>query len=350
MQTLETLGDRLNRLSIWKFAFLLMFVITVKTGIAPIGSDFVGWLRETARNYPHPTMYLVSSPLPLMLMRLLQYPPDSVWWGFGVIFYLVWIIGTSWLLIKKFPNHEKLAVMGFLSCTPVVTSLTMLGHIDIYTLIGASIAGLGTFRGHILLGAIFAAGGNSDQAIATTLCLFLLVLGGSKLAKKILPYWFFISLISYGALHLFVKVTAGNDPKSIIINQLHDVIPTSLASWHFLLYSILGLVWIPWICYVLPSLKNKRSKIYYVSSIIILPFAMSFFILDGTRVGTTVSFLVLLISFIEPQKENRQQSQLPSKWFGLGFLLIVVVPSVIVDIGGVLRLPLLKFLQQFGVI
>ena len=347
---LKRLTKKLNSINSVSFTLLTLFIILLKSGVSPIGSEYVGWLRETAKSLPHPVTYLASSPIPMALMRLFNYPSDLTWWGLGLGVYFSWIALTTYFLVNKFPTHKKLAILLFLASTPIITTASMIGHIDVYSLIGATIAVLATFRFRFVVGALFAIGGNADQAIATSVCLVLLALAGSLMARKMVLQWCLTSLIGYLTIHSLFTISSANDPKQVMIGEMRSVFTHSLGSWDLLLYSQLGLLWIPWLLLVLQKYQNFYRRIFLLGAVIIVPFGMTFLILDGTRVGTTVGFLVLLITFTEI--DNPPEVPLFIREYGLAiaYLILVFTPAIIVGNGALLRLPYRKILEQFGLI
>jgi hypothetical protein len=280
-------------------------------------------------------------------MRVLGYPKDEIWWAIGFLVYLTWILITSRYIWREFSENKHLALLVFFLSTPVSLSLSMLGHIDIYTLIGATLAVWGRFRFHILAGALMAAGGNSDQSLASIACLTLLALAGSAKAKRILPYWILVSALSYGILHLLIGVPDSHDTKQIIYNSLSLVVTNSLSVWPFMVYSLFGILWLP----VLASLYQKYSRvklIFALVGVVLLPMSMTFLIADGTRVGTTVGFICLLIVFDESNFRIRIVDDIRLKLVGFLAIFLVLVPNILVDVSGELRIPLRKIFEALG--
>jgi hypothetical protein len=347
VRLLSELGQRLSNLRYSKFLLFFFFVLVIRNGISPIGEEYVGWIRIAAENYPQPVVYLISSPIPLMLMKIFGYPDTEIWWGLGFCVFVFWIYISLKYISIYFKNNQKVVTALFLCSTPVAVAMSMIGHIDIYTLLGATIAVFGRFRGHILLGAMFAAGGNSDQAIAATVCLAFLAIGGSSLAKQVFLRWAMISSIAYIALHLFVKIPDGDDPKKVMLAELHIVIVNSISVWHFLAYAFLGILWIPWFLLVYRKLRNSLEKIFTLIGVIILPFAMSFLILDGTRVGATVGYVTLLISFRDKLSDQKIDFDKSNQILGAILVYLIIIPNIIIDSSGVLRIPISKVLEHY---
>ena len=345
MDLLKIIGQRISSLNFSKFLIFAFLILVIRNGLSPIGEEYVGWIRQASLTYPDPVHYLISSPLPILLMKVMGYPSNLVWWGLGLVIFIIWIFISIRYISQYFGHNKKLVTLLFLFSTPVAVAMSMIGHIDIYTLIGATIAVFGKFRGHMLIGAILAAGGNSDQAIATTVCLVILTLGGSKLARSIFYRWALIASLAYFGLHLFVNIPSNNDPKKVMFAELGTVIVNSLSVWHFIAYAFLGILWIPWYFIVYRNLIDLKEKFFTVFGVIVLPFAMSFFILDGTRVGATVGYVTLLISF----KDKILDKELPIEKtnFFLGSLVVylIIIPNIIIDSGGGLRIPVAKFLE-----
>jgi hypothetical protein len=347
MQLLTDLGLRLSNLKYSKFLILVLLILLIRNGISPIGEEYVGWLRLAAINYPDPVVYLISSPIPLMLMKLLDYPSTLIWWGVGVCVFVFWIYVSLRYISIYFKNNQKIVTVLFLASTPVAVAMSMIGHIDVYTLFGATIAIFGRFKGHLLLGAIFAAGGNSDQAIAATVCLVFLTLGGSKLAKRVLFRWALVSSLAYIALHFLVNIPAKDDPKQVMLAELHIVVVNSVSVWHFLIYAFLGILWIPWFLLVFRKIVTFREKIFTLIGVIVMPFSMSFLILDGTRVGATVGYVTLLISFKDKLSDKLISQENSNKILGAITVYLILIPNILVDSSGYLRIPISKFLEHY---
>jgi hypothetical protein len=347
MELLERIGQHLERVSPLRFAAFLFVVVAVRSGISPIGSEFVNWLRISAKSYPEAESYLISSPLPIGLMKGLGYPGDYIWWAFGFAVYLVWVVISVKFILREFTNNRHVALSVFFLSTPVSMSLSMLGHIDVYTLIGATIVVWGRFRFHIFVGALITVGGNSDQSLASIACLIFLALAGSVKARKILPYWILVSLISYGFLHLVIKVPGSHDTKQIILSNVKYVSSHSFSVWSLMAYSLFGILWF----LVAKALFDKYSGARLISAsigVIALPMAMCFLIADGTRVGTTVGFLALLILLDESKFRNPLPDAFRLQLLGFLTLFLAIFPNILVDVSGELRIPLRKIFEALG--
>jgi hypothetical protein len=95
------------------------------------------------------------------------------------------------------------------------------------------------------------------------------------------------------------------------------------------------------------KLKNVQEKVFTLLGVIILPFAMSFLILDGTRVGATVGYVTLLISFKDKLLDQKIATEKSNQTLGAIAVYLILFPNIIVDSSGELRIPISKFLEHF---
>jgi len=350
VKTFQKLGNWLANLRLVTFTFLMLGIVILKAGLAPIGSEYVGWLRETARNYPKPTSFLVSSPGPLSLMKLFNYPGDYFWWFLGLLMYGVWILLTVWLLKKRFPDHAKIAVTIFIITSPVTVAASFVGHIDIFTLLGCTLAGVAEFRGHAFIGAVLAVSGNADMAVATALLLGILSVAGISRARKIFINWTTVSLIEYGCLHLFVRIPSTENPIEIVTKSVWGIFTKSIGSFSLHTYALYGPIWLVLLFYVFPNLTSRRQQILCAIALIVFPLGMSILVLDGTRVGVTAGYicLILLLRHVydagawENSPKIRREHLL-----ALALVSIVLLPAINVGSFGTLRLPYQKIFDAF---
>jgi hypothetical protein len=82
--------------------------------------------------------------------------------------------------------------------------------------------------------------------------------------------------------------------------------------------------------------------------VIALPMSMCFLIADGTRVGTTVGFLALLILLDESKFRNPLPKSFRLQLLGFLTLFLAMFPSILVDVSGELRIPLRKIFEALG--
>ena len=350
MNFIEKLGRSLNRLRFPLFVGFLLLINFMKFGVSPIGSEFVGWLRTSAESFPIVDHYLISSLLPIWLMKILGYPGDYSWWILGLVLWMTWILITIKLLKNRYPRNFRISVALFIASAPVSTSISMVGHVDIFTLIGCSLAFLGTSKKLLWLGSIIAVGGNADHAIAILASLVLLAISGSSSARNALNVWAPVSISAFVMIHLVLKPESDNNALQIVLSEISTVASTSLGSWHLIVFSTMGLLWIPWIFLALPNSKPGSSRFFLIAGAAVLPFSLSFLVLDGTRVGVTIGYAALLITFVDLVSDREISEHLNNRLLGISVGLIALFPTIVVQNSGVLRLPFRKFLEQFGLI
>jgi hypothetical protein len=162
--------------------------------------------------------------------------------------------------------------------------------------------------------------------------------------------WAATSAMGYLIIHALFTISSANDPKHVMLVEMKSVLTHSLGSWDLLLYSQMGLLWIPWLMLVFPSFEGIKQKAFLLAAVIIVPLGMTFLILDGTRVGTTVGFLVLLITFSELNVPQNQTGLIRDYALSVSYLILIFTPTIIVGNGALLRLPYRKLLEQFGLI
>jgi len=343
---LEKISKKLNSLSYIKLVLLILGILILKFGFSPIGIPYVEWLRETARHFPTATTYLVSSPAPLFFMRIFNYPSAAIWWLWGSLLFVVWILLTLTMISKRFPDVQREYSIIFLLSTPVACSLSLIGHIDIYTLIGGSLLALGTSRVTLLCGAVLGVCGNADMGLAITLLLAILAYGKFNHAKVAFGFWAPVSIALYGILHFLIKLPVNSDPVRVVFLQMKMVSLNSLGSLPLYFYSVLGPIWIIALLIYWPILNSKRERISALLAMVALPFAMSTLILDGTRMGVTASFVGILILLQDARFRVEVKSKFISGYQGALIMTLVLVPTVVVDQYGLLRLPIRKLLES----
>jgi hypothetical protein len=226
----------------------------------------------------------------------------------------------------------------------------MIGHSDIFTLLGATIIFLTDFKYRVFIGSLIAISGNMDQAIAATVCLGFLTLGKSPNAKRIFKTWSFLAILSYFLLHLSHSIPINEDPKFVMFTDLGGVLKTSIPMWHFIIFGQFGIYWIFLIINIYPYLKSQlHVNLLYFTGGIFIPIGMSFFILDGNRVGvcgTYVVTLTVLMDYLNKTGSNIfEKSNLKPN---ILFLIFIIYPPVNVGNLGHLRIPLEKYFSLLG--
>ena len=334
------------KLSNIKFTLLLTVLIILKNGIHPIGTDWIEWVYLASANFPEATNYLSNSVLPMYISSLLEYPTHLIWW---VIFTLLTVSFYIFLFIRIkviYGLNYKIALLCFLTFPFTYTPLYYIGHYDLLTIFGAILAGLTRRKTFVILGVCFAAGANPEQALVTSLCVALLSIGTKlKWHRFVAIVWFSCSVLSLAMLRLFVGQPDTGNRIEIITGQIESVFLNSLGLIHILIFSVFGSGWI--VLYLLGFREVSKTRNFIViSAVAIIPVTFAILILDHTRVGVAVGALPLII-FLKHYLTPEFFNLLNSRYLKPKHLLFLVLftPSIVVDVGGNLRLPYLELIR-----
>lgn len=343
-----SLTNRILELSNKKFTFLLLAFLILKNGIHPIGTEWINWVYSAGKSFPSPENYFSYSIIPLMIAKILNYPPYLIWWmiflTLTLIFYFLLIIN-----IKKIAGAEfKKSLLIFFSFPFLTTPLYYLGHYDLITISGALITGFAKSKKMVVLGALVATGSNPEQAIMTSICVVIFSLGTkSSFHQFIAKIWLSLSLSGYLLLKLFIGTSNDGNRINIIVGQLKDVIPDSIGRLNLIAFSVFGLGWV-FIYLAHKFVHIFPNRLLVILGSAVLPFCLSILILDRTRVGVAVGALplVLFIKYIldfEPAK-NALINKINFEYLIIAFIL---VPTILIDTDGSVRLPYLELIHKF---
>jgi hypothetical protein len=277
-------------------------------------------------------------------MRLMRYPGDVTWWIVGFVIYAFWIAITIYLIRNRFGSEGTTVFKLFLFSTPVTCSLTMIGHIDVWSLLGASLAVLGRFRGAVFLGSVIAASGNIELNLATSFLILIFAVCDIGISRRVAKAWVPIGIISYIGMHQIVKVNSSVNVGAIVFHGMKAVFHTAAGCLPLYAYSLYGILWLPLVL-VISTKISLSKKIALTCGLFIFPFLMSILILDGTRVGTTASYACFLLFMTDSVLRSHTIKLFTEVTTGLLFLAFVALPTIIVDDGGILRLPFQKILK-----
>jgi hypothetical protein len=146
-------------------------------------------------------------------------------------------------------------------------------------------------------------------------------------------------------LRLFVGQPDTGDRLKIIEGQLNSVLLNSLGLAHILIFSVFSAGWV--VLYLIGFREiSKTRNLIVISAVAVIPVTLAITILDHTRVGVAVGALPLII-FLKHYLTPEFLNQLNSRYFKPETLLFVVLftPSIVVDVGGNLRLPYLELIK-----
>jgi hypothetical protein len=87
----QSISEKLNNLGHLKFTLLVLSLVLIKNGVHPIGKEWLDWLFDASKDFPHYTSYLTYSILPIFIARILGFPIPIIWWGLNSILILVFV-------------------------------------------------------------------------------------------------------------------------------------------------------------------------------------------------------------------------------------------------------------------
>ena len=349
---LQTIENKLQTISRLKYWSLLLIFAGIRVGVSPIGKEWFGWLLEASKSFPQASSYVSYSLIPVVLLKLLGLSSPYAWWTFWLILDISWLVFCFLRIEKKFGNSARFLQLILVMSQSVMLNFTMVGHYD--NLIFIAGTSLLLFDGKIIyiLSAFLVGGANPNIGFATGVCLFLYFVYSKNVKHfQIALSWFLVSLGYLITTHIWFTAPKSGTRESIVMGQFGEVIKGSLGVWWFIPLTILGPL-APLFGYLVIEEFSNAAKRFtlklagLISSIFIIPTGMAFLILDHTRIGVSTGGIVLFLYIFE-NHERILNLAAKNKFPVLSVLFVIwiLTPPVIVDSGGVFRLPHLKYLQ-----
>ena len=331
-----------------KFILLLLSFLVIKNGIHPIGTDWIDWVYSAGKSFPGPENYFSYSIIPVLVAKILNYPPYLIWWlVFLILTFLFYLLII--LRIRKIAGDEFKKVALIFFCFPILSSpLYYLGHYDLITISGALIAGLTNNKKFVVLGALIAIGANSEQALMSSICVVLVSIGTkSSFHQFMARIWVSFSLIGYLLLKVLIGASSDGNRIQIIFGQLKGVILDSSGRLNLIIFSVFGLGWIfIYLSYQFRSIFPRQLLVYLGA--VVVPVCLSILILDRTRIGVAVGALPFLMFikyiFDSGQVKNEFMNKINFQYLIPAFVL---APTIFVDTDGSIRLPYFELIHRF---
>jgi len=324
------------------FAILITFIVVLKNGIHPIGTDWVDWLFEAARKFPDFESYFSSSIIPIFAVRVFDFPTVTLWW---IINFIIYIVILSMLIrhLNKFYSKDFRKIFILISTLPLfISPLLYLGHYDVYTIAAALVVFITKRKYLIILASLLASLTNPEQSLVTAFCLFFIYLGTKqKSHRDLFVIWSTNSITVYVLVKFLVSKSAEGDRSNVILGQVKYVVIESAGLVNLLMFSLFGVFWF-WIFIYVIRLKN----FYTLIGLVIIPLILIFVILDHTRVGVAVGAAPLLI-IIRDMIEKRILDNFSVRFFYLYFGIYLFIPQIFVDFDSTIRLPYSEFIKVF---
>lgn len=342
------LSKKIFNLSNKKFILLILSLLIIKNGIHPIGSEWIDWVYSAGKSFPDPENYFSYSIIPILISKILNYPPYLIWWFVFLVFTFLFYLAII-LSIKKITGDEFKKVALIVFSFPIIASpLYYLGHYDLITISGALIAGFTKSKKLVILGALIAIGSNSEQALMTSICVALVSMGTqSSFHKFIAKIWISFSLSGYLLLKILIGTSTDGNRIQIIFGQLKEVVLDSSGRLNLIIFSVFGLGWIfIYLSYQFRSIFPRQSLVYIGA--VVIPVFLSILILDRTRIGVAVGALpfIMFIKYIfdSDQVKNEFMNKINFQYLLVAFVL---VPTNFVDTDGSIRLPYFELIHKF---
>jgi hypothetical protein len=344
---LSKIGENLTKKNTWLITAAIATFMTIKIGIHPIGTGWIEIVKVAYENLPNQANYMSTSPVPLILFSFLG-GSYVIWWGFHSILFMAWtLIGLNYLF-RKFPDFKILSALIFLGSPLWLSLLVFIGHYDLFTIGGASLAVFARNRYLKIFGIILAAGANPEQAVVTSILILLLsAVLGRKDVRKLGFSYLAISVSVYLLARMGIQPVDNAQRISVITSELPESIRTSLGIWTILPMVIAGSISIMWFIFGYEVLS--RWKLIVTAGIVFLiPTTFAFFISDKSRVGIAISAAVMMITwkiFLEHAQSNGMKPTAYHERIGLAVILLLLTPSLYIDRLAEFRLPYKEFID-----
>lgn len=329
----------------WLFGGIVTGLGVIRTGPLPIGPEWVGWLRSAGQSLPIPSEYLSSSLGPVGLMRVLGYPGYVAWWALGFILWLA-AFGGMIFYLARFGALGRLIAIGVAASPAFAVTLSMLGHYDLWIIVGSAVVAVSTRRLLVAVGAVIATLGNPEQAVPSAIAVLLVAFAwGNRRAICSGAIFLGIATLGFVSAWFWVSGSTTSSRSGIYLDLVGQSVDSIWGLWPLAVYAWLGPLWIG-VILLLTLLPRWWQRVLAFSGVIVLPGLMSMTTLDGTRVFVAVGTGALLSLVVHSLRGPLKDWQPSSGFLGGASMVGLLTPSVVLDIGGTLRLPYLDWLEQ----
>jgi hypothetical protein len=340
----------LQKTSNFKFKLILILVAAFRVGISPIGPEWVGWLADAAKAFPDSANYISYSPLPVLIMKLIGAYDPYLWWAIWLAIDLIWIVFCLRLIEKIYSEHARVLQTIFMMSQLVTVNLTMIGHYDNLILMATTMLLFFQNRFVYLLSALIAGGANPYLSFATGVCFIFYSYATRKRHHfEIALSWSVVSLMYLVGTNLFLTSPTSGTRQSIVLGQVEMVLEGVAGVWWYVPLSVYGALAIIFLVVIKKYLSNnsdlKFSRLFaLLIATSIIPIMMAYLILDHTRIGVAAGSAILLM-FIFEEISTIKDFFARFNLQPISTLLIIwlLTYPVIIDSGGVFRLPYEKF-------
>lgn len=342
---INTVGSWLETRPWWVFGGIVIGLGVIRMGPLPIGPEWVGWLRSAGQSLPVPSEYLSSSLGPVGLMRVLGYPGDVAWWVLGFILWLV-AFGGSIFYLARFGALGRLIAIGVAASPAFAVTLSMLGHYDLWIIVGSAAVAVSTKRLLVAVGAVIATLGNPEQAVLSAIAVLLVAFAwGNRRAICSGAIFLSIATLGFVGVWFWVSQSTSGSRSGSYLGLIGESMDSFVGLWPLAVYAWLGPLWIG-VIFLLALLPRWWQRVVAFSGVIVLPGLMPMTTLDGTRVFVAVGTGALLSLVVHSLRGPLKDWKPSSGVLGGAAMIGLLLPSVVVDTGATLRLPYLDWIEQ----
>lgn len=338
--------DRISQLPIAVLVVSMLFVQIIRTGIQR--SDNIETYVVTAASFPEIYSYWRTSLFFQWIPQVFPLSTSRSW----LVAYVIMTIFTLAMLILGIvktqldPTTKKLflaiAILG-----PFTTILfTEIGRYDVFVLLGSVIAGLSGSVVLRSLGILIMLFGNFEQAIVAVACLLLVIVlshNWKHSAKMIFSAVFliFVNYLTLRAIYPDFSLLGGDTRSAWLLREFRNALQAQTASLPLLLISFYGVAWI-FVVQFLLSEPNRVRQLVRLFSLVLIPGVATVMTFDGTRVFVCVSAAAFLHEsrryFVELRETDPEAT-------AKVLLLSLIVPSISVQVNGLVRRPLVEIFR-----
>lgn len=326
-----------RQFTISTFLFTLVALQIIKSGIHPIGTDWIDWLRSAGKALPNYDSYLSKSIFPAYLSRVLPQNNYFSWWLFYSIILVIWISFVHNWINKRFKGDAKIVQVLFFMLPGTISQFLFLGHYDIFIFIFSILAVASSALPLAFLGIIVCSFTNPEMTIVigANLLLVCLLIRSRKLLIIALGFLMFSTLTILTERLFFREVKP--DRVSINLDLWLPTFKTALPIWQLHLWALISPILIGVLIYFEGRLF-KRDLLLLIPCMIV-PLFFSMIIVDGTRVGAVIGSSAIVASFLHFAERSSKLHSNNGNLFVRLFFIWLIVPIISVDVGGLLRLP-----------
>lgn len=342
-------GRACRTLPYWVFAVLVVLVGIIRIGPLGVGAEVLSWFRSSAASWPEPSHYSSGSLGPTVLMWLGGSPSDTTWWIGALVAWLA-TIGFLLVAVRRFELWGRLMVVAIAVSPAFSVSLTLIGHYDLFLIWGTLLVVLSRNRVLLAVGVLLAVLGNPQASLVAGIALSITAvgLGNRRLVFRGIALAS-VAVVAVIGIFLWFLLAGSSVDRFSTVTQ--DALGLSTLRnfggiWPLAIYAFFGPLWLVMLI-AWSSLRRVQLLLVLVGTVG-LPLVATLVTWDGTRVFVAVGLASLIAALEHSWKMRWSHFPVSDTLLGGAVLILILSPSVIVDSGGLLRLPYGDLLDLAG--